>query len=163
MMDFERTNDSVYGDNLEDAKMTLKLEVHDIVVQILQEYDRARQFAHLLKHFDDLSIGVSRDSLLKDQEETLKFGLDADDSKGEHGFVLELTADEAREIRTSMKPESYAALCEEGLIRQIGIYEQIASSAYKADIEKLKALLEFVQTATDPMQIVNRIKMWPER
>lgn len=68
-----------------------------------------------------------------------------------------------------MDPSLYAALCEEGLLRTIKIYEKITKqddeipNAYAKELETLHLLLEFVQAATNPFDVAEKITTFPFR
>ncbi|MFC1599623.1 hypothetical protein ACFL3T_01175 [Patescibacteria group bacterium] len=160
----ERLKEPVYADELPAAKECLNDCILQIIPTILKEFDRVRQLTHLMQHFDQLSIVVLRSSLDKETKPTLKFGLDDSEKDNYRGYKAPLTQEEAIKIRTGMDPSLYAALCEEGLLRAIEVYESIDyTDAYDNDLRVLYGLLEFVQTAGTPFDIAEQIKMFPER
>lgn len=169
MIEVGNSKEPVYAEHLPKAKEELNDVIVRIIPAILKEVDRIKQFAHLVQNFDDLSIAVTRDPLTDESVPSLKFGLDENEQKGEKGFKLQFSTDEARKIQTGMDPSLYAALCEEGILRAIANFEKITNEndefayAYSEDIKALYALLEEVQTATNPFDIVERINMFPYR
>jgi len=166
MLENSELKEAAYAEHLTAAKEALNNAIIGIIPAILSEFDRVRQLMHVIENFDDLSIAVTRNSLTGESVPSLKLGLDENEKKGERGFILQFSTDEARNIQTEMDPSLYAALCEEGILRVIRIYESFTdelTDAYSRDIEALYKLLEFVQTASNPFEISERIKMYPFR
>lgn len=169
MLDSQNSKEPVYAEHLAEAKEHIRGCLLQILPTILQEHDRAMEFAYLLKNLSRVSIVVTRNPLIGESVPSLKFGLDEDEQKGEKRFTLQFTTGEAREIQTGMDPSLYAALCEEGILRALQSYEKITNEndefthEYSKDIEALYALLEFVQTASNPFDIAEEITMFPFR